>query len=144
MVRFAVVLVIALVSAACLGIDAGVFRGDFSSEADLVLDEGVSETSGALLSFDPTSHTMDITISIQPLDQPGDMTVVIVTDSGTRYQVLGSFHRCTEEEGIRRCNRRLPALPFEQVGSWSVEATRGDATLPTSVLVEIDWVPLGS
>ena len=144
MLRSSLIAALAVISAACLGLDAGVLRGDLSSNADLRFAEGATEASGALLSFDPTQHTMDITISIEPLDQPGDMAVVIVTDAGTRYQVLGSFHRCTEEDQVRRCLRRLPALPFEQVGSWSVEAKRGDSRLPASIHVEVEWVPLSS
>ncbi|MGA7269761.1 MAG: hypothetical protein WB239_01695 [Acidimicrobiia bacterium] len=144
MLRTGLLLAVAALCAACAGLGAGVMHGDLNSEADLSFAQGATEASGALLAFDPAQHRMDITISIQPLAQDGDMDVVIVTDSGTRYQVLGSFHRCTEEAETRRCSRVLPPLPYERVGSWRVEAMRGDASFPASVQVRVKWIPTGS
>ncbi len=144
MLRAGLVLAVAALCAACAGLDAGVIHGDLNSETDLTFAQGATEASGALLAFDPTQHRMDITISIEPLAQSGDMDVVIVTDSGTRYQVLGSFHRCTEEAETRRCIRMLPPLPYERVGSWRVEAMRADASFPASVQVQVKWIPVGS
>lgn len=144
MLRAGLLLTVAALCAACAGLNAGVIHGDLNSEADLTFAQGATEASRALLAFDPTQHRMNITISIEPLAQKGDMNVFIVTDSGTRYQVLGSFHQCTEEAETRRCSRKLPPLPYERVGSWRVEAMRGDASIPASVQVQVQWVPVGS
>lgn len=142
--RAGLVLAVAALCAACSGFGVGVIHGDLNSEADLSFAQGATEASGALLAFDPAQHRMDITISIEPLAQDGDMDVVIVTDSGTRYQVLGSFHQCIEEAETRRCSRMLPPLLDERVGNWRVEAMRADASFPASVQVAVKWVPIGS
>lgn len=144
MFRNGLVVVLAGVTSACLGVGAGLVRGDLNSEVELSFEAGATEATQALFAFDPAQHSMDITISIQPLDQADDMNVVIVTESGTRFQVLGSFAFCTEEEETRLCQRKLPLLPSEQVGSWRVEAERVDATLPASVEVKVNWIPIGS
>src|SRR5690606_15588 len=100
---------------------AEVLRGDLNTESKLEFDIGATEATAALLAFDPAQHRMDIVISIQPLDQVDDMDIVIITDAGTRFQILGSFASCTEEADLRRCERQLPILPSEKVGAWRVE-----------------------
>src|SRR5688500_866049 len=135
MFRTGLLVLMAGVGAACLGLGAEILRGDLASEAKLEFEVGATEASGALLAFDPAQHKMDIVISLLPLYQL-DMNVVSVTDAGSRFQVRGSCAACTEEEDLRRCERQLPLLPGEQVGSWRVEAVRGDSTIPASVQVE--------
>lgn len=144
MFRTGLLVLLAGVSVACLGFGAEILRGDLSSETQLDFDIGATEATSALLAFDPAQHTMDIVISIEPLDQAGDMNIVIVTDAGTRFQVLGSFAACTEEENLRRCERKLPMLPSEKVGAWRIEAQRTDSTIATSVDVQVNWVPISS
>ncbi|HJR91325.1 MAG TPA: hypothetical protein VJ938_02670 [Acidimicrobiia bacterium] len=144
MFRNGLLVLVAGLCAACMGLGAEVLRGDLNTETNLEFDIGATEATGALLAFDPTQHRMDIVISIEPLDQADDMNIVIVTDGGTRFQVLGSFAACTEEDGLRRCERQLPILPNEQVGSWRVEAVRGDSTISTSVQVAVNWISINS
>lgn len=142
MLRSGLTLLVAMTGVACLGMGAGMLTGDRTSEAVLSMEEGVTEASQGLLAFDPARHRMEITISIAPLDQPDDLQVAMVTPSGTRFQVLGSFHLCVQDGDRRRCPRELPALPSEEVGPWRVEAMRGGAAAATSVRVEVEWVPL--
>jgi len=144
MFRTGLVVLLAGVTSACLGLDAGLLRGDLNSGAQLSFEAGATEATEALFVFDPAQHSMDITIFIQPLEQADDLDVVIVTESGTRFQVLGSAARCTEDAETRTCERKLPLLPSEEVGSWRVEAVRNDATAPASVQVQVNWVPIGS
>lgn len=144
MFRTGLVAILAGVTSACLGLGAGLVQGDLNSQAELSFDAGATEATQALFAFDPAQHSMDITISIQPLDQADDIHIVIVTESGTRFQVLGSFASCTEKDDTRLCERKLPLLPSEEVGSWRVEAVRVDAALPASVEVKVNWVPVGS
>ena len=143
MSRAGLLAVLAACSTACMGLGAGVIRGDLNTGVQLSFDEGSTAAEAPLLAFDPAQHRMDIEIAIEPLEQTGDLDVVIVTDAGTRFQVMSSFHECIEDGTRRLCLRRLPVVPGEQVGSWRVEAERGDASVRSSVQVEVNWVPLG-
>lgn len=142
MKRLGLMALMATTGTACMGLGAGVIRGDLNTAAQLSFEAGSTDAEASLLAFDPAQHRMEIVISIEPLET-SDMDVVIVTDSGTRFQVLGSFHQCTDDGVRRRCERELPVLPSEQVGSWRVEAERDDASVESSVQVEVNWVPLG-
>lgn len=144
MSRVVLVAMMVVLSAACTGFDVGLADGDRNSGAQLALGRGTTEVTEGLFSFDPAQHSMDISISIEPLDQADDLDVLIVTESGTRYLVLNSFHECREEDRSRRCERWLPVMPEERVGDWHVLATRSDATRAASVDVQVTWVPIES
>lgn len=141
MTRLASVVVVALVLAACISTTAFVPLGERSSGAKLAWDVGETEASGSLLAFDPRRHTLDIAI-VLPIDQPDDVDVYIVTTTGIRYKVLGSFHNCRQEDSVRLCTRNLPMFFDEGIENWRVEATRGDARQAASVRVDVTWVPV--
>ncbi len=142
--RTGLALLVGFLSGACAGPNAGLLMGDLSSTTQVWFEEGSSEASGHLLAFDPTRHTMDISISIDTLDAAEDLDLVIVTEAGTRYQILRSFHQCQIDGDRRRCERWLPALPAETVGGWRVEARRMASDSTAAVDVVVKWKPVGS
>jgi hypothetical protein len=144
MYRIGLAALLGVLCTACMGFSAGLTGGDRSSATNLAFDTGATEVDEALLAFDPAQHSMNISITIEPLSQTADLDVLIVTDKGTRYLVLNSFHECREEGESRLCDRSLPVMPDERVGDWRVLATRSDASASASIDVTVDWVPLGS
>lgn len=139
MFRAGLLVLMAVTTAACLG--GGFLRGEHSTSAELSFEPGATAAEATILALDPTQHRMDITISVVPLDQAGDLDVVIVTDAGTRFQVLSTFQQCSDNGLSLTCQRALPLLLGEQVGDWRVEAERSDATVESSVQVDVKWVP---
>lgn len=143
MKRLAPVLALATLTLACSGAVAVVPWGERTSSATLKFSEGETEASGALLAFDPTRHSLDISIEL-PLEQTDDIAVFIVPSSGMRYQVLGSFHGCEVDAVSRRCPRELPTFPAETVENWTVVAQRPESAEETRVEVAVAWRPLGN
>lgn len=132
-----------VVAAACSGsLDAFPF-GDRSSGARLSFASDSTETSGALLAYDPARHSMNISITL-PLEQSDDIDVFIVTSTGVRFQILESFQDCTQNVAGRHCTRWLPVLPDEEIDNWRVEAVRQATGNASQVDVDVTWVPLGS
>ncbi|CAN5818364.1 hypothetical protein BH23ACT5_BH23ACT5_06380 [soil metagenome] len=142
--RIGLAALVGILSGACAGPNAGLLMGDLSSTAQVWFEEGSTEASSHLLAFDPTRHRMDISISIDTLENAEDLDLVIVTEAGTRYQVLGSFHQCEVDGARRQCERWLPALPAETVGGWRVEARRALSDATAAVDVVVTWIPTGS
>lgn len=142
MSRFVPAFALAILTLACSGAMGVVPWGERTSSATLQFPEGATEASGALLAFDPTRHSLDISIEL-PLEQTDDIDVFIIPSSGVRYQVLGSFHECEVDGASRTCPRQLPAFPAETVDNWTVAAQRPESQGATRVEVAIAWQPVG-
>lgn len=141
MVRSTAVLLAWLTLAtACSGSLAGVPFINRSSATEVSFPADATHASGELLAFDPTRHAMDIEIAL-PLSQDDDIEVFIITSNGIRFQILGSFQNCHVDATGRLCSRHLPRLPVEGVSNWRVEAERHEANGPTSLRVDVTWVP---
>lgn len=143
MERFLLVVLVGMLSGGCVGSNAGLLVGDLNSQARVSFAEGDSEASGSLLAFDPTRHRMEIVVTVEGLETTDDLAVVIITEAGSRYQILGSFHRCRTEGDRHECDRWLPTLPAETVGGWRVEARRTAAATEATVEVDVTWIPVG-
>lgn len=135
-------MVIATTVACSASLDAIPF-GDRNSGARLSFDADSTESSGALLAYDPTRHSMEIAITL-PLDQGDDIDVYIITSTGVRFQILESFQDCTQNTAGRHCSRWIPILPDEAIDNWRVEAVRETTGRESLVEVDVTWVPLGS
>lgn len=112
---------------------------DRSSAVRLVLDEGETIASDGLLAFDPTRHSLEISIFL-PLEEEG-FDVYFIPTTGIRYQVMSSLHNCQENRDGRRCLRHLPSMPGEGIEDWTVEVARKDSTRVTAIDVKVTWVP---
>lgn len=142
MSRLLSLLVLTTLTLACSGPLGVVPFVDRSSSTDLSFEAGATEAAGQLLAFDPTQHSLDISIDM-PSDQPDDIDVFIVTSSGVRFLILNSFRDCHVEGSSRRCDRELPVMPAEDIDNWRVEGVRSAATEAASVEVSVNWVPVG-
>lgn len=109
---------------------------------EIDLDTAITTGSAELFAFNPEDHALDISIVIRPIEHPDDIDVVIVTHSGIRYQILGSFADCSTDGGERRCHRQLGPLPGEDVGDWRVDVSRTDSQIPANVQISVDWIPI--
>ncbi|HEX2155081.1 MAG TPA: hypothetical protein VHL52_14040 [Acidimicrobiia bacterium] len=142
MSRLLTLIVLAALTLACSGPLGIVPLVDRSSGTDLSFEAGASEAAGQLLAFDPTQHSLDISIAM-PSDQPDEIDVFIVTSNGIRFLVLNSFRDCHVEGSNRRCDRELPVMPAEGIDNWRVEALRSATTAAASLEVSVTWVPVG-
>lgn len=143
MLRLTLLVALAILTLACSGVLGAVPFVDRSSGATLSFEEGDTEATGQLLAFDPTHHSLEISIAM-PLEQSDDIDVFIVTSNGIRFQVLSSFQDCRIDGANRLCDRSLPVLPAEGIENWRVEALRSVSAAPGSVTVDITWVRVGS
>lgn len=135
-------IVLTALTLACSGPLGVVPLVDRSSSTDLSFEAGATEAVGQLLAFDPTQHSLDISIDM-PSDQPDDIDVFIVTSNGIRFLVLNSFSNCHVEGSSRHCDRELPVMPAEEIDNWRVEAVRSAAEEAASLEVSVTWVPVG-
>lgn len=140
--NLAVLLATLTLATSCSGALAGVRAFDRNSSTDVSFPADGTEASGQLLAFDPSKHSLDIEIAL-PLAQTDDIDIFIITSSGIRFQVLSSFQGCEVSGAGRRCSRHIPVLPSEGIDNWRVEAQRDVAGGPTSVRVDVTWVPTG-
>ena len=141
MSRLVLALALATLTLACSGTVGFVPWGERTSSATLEFSEGSTEATGALLAFDPSRHSLDISIEM-PLEQSDDIDVFIIPSSGIRFQVMGSFHGCEVDGASRRCPRQLPSFPTETVDNWTVVAQRPESTEATQVRVAVAWQPV--